>query len=175
MPDGDGKAIVVAECQACHRLGNITSSHKSLDDWHDTVDQMIDYGANVPKDQVETMVQYLAKNFGPKKPEKPEKVDPSPVAGQVPSGSATASGDALAAVPPKPKTPAAGLPEGDGKAIAIAECQACHRLGNITSSHKSLDEWRDTVDTMIDYGANLPKDKVETLVPYLAKNFGPQD
>ncbi len=67
------------------------------------------------------------------------------------------------------------LPEGDGKAIATENCQACHKLTNLTKAHKSLDDWKDTVQTMIDRGANVPPDKVDTLVQYLAKNFGPKD
>jgi hypothetical protein len=37
---------------------------------------MIDRGANVPPDKVETLVQYLAKNFAPK-PESPESGSPA--------------------------------------------------------------------------------------------------
>ena len=66
LPDGEGKAIATENCQACHKLTNITKAHKSLDDWKETVQTMIDRGANVPADQVDTLVQYLAKNFGPK-------------------------------------------------------------------------------------------------------------
>jgi hypothetical protein len=39
---------------------------------------------------------------------------------------------------------------------------------------RSLDEWRDTVQTMIDRGANVPADQIDTLVTYLAKNLGPK-
>ena len=76
MPEGDGKAIAEAACQACHRLTNLTRAHKNLDEWRDTVNTMIDRGANVPMDQVETLVQYLAKNFAPK-PETPDSAAPA--------------------------------------------------------------------------------------------------
>ena len=164
MPEGDGKAIAEAACQACHRLTNLTRAHKDLDEWRDTVNTMIDRGANVPMDQVETLVQYLAKNFAPK-PAADTQAAPA-----APNSPAT---DAPAA-PPSPKPAAVVMPEGDGKAIAEAACQACHRLTNLTRAHKSLEEWRDTVDTMIDRGANVPMDQVETLVQYLAKNFAPK-
>jgi hypothetical protein len=71
-------------------------------------------------------------------------------------------------------TPPAALPDGDGKAIATDVCEACHSLKNLTSAHMSLDDWRDTVDRMINIGADVPLDRVETLVQYLAKNFGPK-
>jgi mono/diheme cytochrome c family protein len=167
MPDGDGKAIAVANCQACHRLGNVTGAHKSLDDWRDTVTKMIDYGANVPPDKVETLVQYLARNFGP-------KTDVPAADAQTAPNASAPSAEVPPGAPAKPKAATVEMPDGEGKAIAIADCQACHRLGNVTSAHKSLDDWRDTVNKMIDYGVTVPPDKVETLVQYLAKNFGPK-
>ena len=66
------------------------------------------------------------------------------------------------------------LPEGDGKEIAEKSCHACHELTNLTHASKSLDDWRDTVHIMIDNGADVPADKVDVLVNYLAKNFGPK-
>jgi cytochrome c5 len=167
MPEGDGKAIAEAACQACHRLTNLTRAHKDLDEWRDTVGTMIDRGANVPQDQVETLVQYLAKNFAP-------KPAASAADTQVAPSTPTPPGTDAPAPLPSPKPATVVMPEGEGKAIAEAACQACHRLTNLTRAHKSLDEWRDTVDTMIDRGANVPKDQVETLVQYLAKNFTPK-
>ena len=165
MPDGDGKEIALASCQMCHRLTNLTRAHKSLDDWRATVQTMMDRGANVPQDKVETLVQYLAKNFGLKSdtsnPDTQAAPSPSPSSVDVPPG---APGQA------KPVE----MPDGDGKEIALASCQMCHRLTNLTRAHKSLDDWRATVQTMMDRGANVPEDKVETLVQYLAKNFGPK-
>jgi len=160
MPDGDGKEIAVAACQTCHKLTNLTRAHKNLDEWRDTVQTMIDRGANVPQDKVETLVQYLAKNFGPKTDTPAAPSTPAPAADAPPSAPAQ----------PKPVE----MPDGDGKEIAVAACQTCHKLTNLTRAHKNLDEWRDTVQTMIDRGANVPPDKVETLVQYLAKNFAPK-
>ena len=77
------------------------------------------------------------------------------------------------ASPSQPK-PAVELPEGDGKAIATEFCQDCHKLSNLTASRKTPDDWHDTVQTMMDRGARIPQDKVDTLVAYLAKNFGPK-
>jgi hypothetical protein len=127
---------------------------------------MIERGANVPDDKVETLVQYLAKNFAPKS---------AAAAADTQSAQGTPAPPAAAApsTPAPPKPAAVAMPEGEGKAIAEAACQACHRLTNLTRAHKSLEEWRDTVDTMIDRGANVPKEQVETLVQYLAKNFHP--
>ncbi len=164
LPEGDGKAIATEYCQDCHRLTNLTKARKAPDDWHDTVQTMMDRGARLPQDKFDVLVQYLAQNFGPQTATPPVA---TPSAAAAPSDATTAT----ASQQPKPVE----LPEGDGKAIATELCQGCHKLTNLTKAHKSLDDWRDTLQTMVDRGATVPQDKIETLVQYLAKNFGPKD
>jgi cytochrome c5 len=169
LPEGDGKPIAEEFCQECHRLTNLTKAHKNLDDWKDTIHTMIDRGASVPDDKIDALAQYLAKNFGPK--------DTPPAGNSQASAPATPapSPDAAAPKSPTPASAVVELPAGDGKAIATENCQACHKLTNLTKAHKNLDDWKDTVQTMIDRGANVQPDQVDTLVQYLAKNFGPKD
>jgi cytochrome c5 len=170
MPEGDGKAIAVEFCQDCHMLTNLTKAHKSLDDWKDTVQTMMDRGARIPQEQVDTLVAYLVKNFGL------TYNDPSattaPAAAPTPAPGPAAPVVTAAAAPAA--KPVADLPEGDGKPIATEYCQDCHRLTNLTKAHKTQDDWQDTVQTMMDRGARIPQDKVDTLVQYLVKNFGPR-
>jgi cytochrome c5 len=167
LPEGDGKAIATEYCQMCHKLTNLTKAHKDLDDWKDTIQTMIDRGASIPDDKVDTLAQYLAKNFGPK--------SAAPAAAAPAAAPATSTPSPDPAASSAPANAAVELPDGDGKAIATENCQACHKLTNLTKAHKSLDDWRDTVQTMIDRGANVPADQIDTLVQYLAKNFGPKD
>jgi cytochrome c5 len=171
LPDGDGKPIATEYCQMCHKLTNLTKAHKNLDDWKDTIQTMIDRGASIPDDKVDTLAKYLATNFGPKDAAPAANAQAAAPAAPAPAASPAAPGAA---------TPAAAkvvveLPDGDGKAIATENCQACHKLTNLTKAHKDLDDWKDTVQTMIDRGANVPADQMDTLVQYLAKNFGPKD
>src|ERR1700676_1809548 len=70
LPDGEGKEIVQTARRACHSLGNITNSGHSLEEWKTTVAMMLNVGANVPKDKVDTVTDYLVKNF-PEKPAPP--------------------------------------------------------------------------------------------------------
>ena len=168
LPEGDGKPIATEYCQMCHRLTNLTRAHKNLDDWKDTIHTMIDRGAGIPDDKIDTLAKYLAANFGPKDPAAAANPPAATPAAPAPSSDAAAT----AATPAKTVVE---LPDGDGKAIATENCQACHKLTNLTRAHKSLDDWKDTVQTMIDRGANVPPDKLDTLVQYLAKNFGPKD
>lgn len=169
LPEGDGKPIATEYCQMCHKLTNLTKAHKNLDDWKDTIHTMIDRGASIPDDKIDTLAQYLVKNFGPK--------DTAPGANAPATAPSTpaSSPDAAAPKSPAPANAVVELPEGDGKAIATENCQACHKLTNLTKAHKNLDDWKDTVQTMIDRGANVPPEKVDILVQYLAKNFGPKD
>jgi cytochrome c5 len=163
LPDGDGKAIAERSCHDCHELTNLTHASKSLDDWRDTVKIMVDNGADVPMDKIDTLAMYLAKNFGPK--------TGTPAAGA--QASPNPSTDAPTSSPSHAM--AVDLPDGDGKEIAKASCQSCHMLTNLTSAHKNPDAWRETVQLMMDRGAEVPPDKVETLVHYLANNFGPKN
>ena len=170
LPEGDGKPIATEYCQMCHKLTNLTKAHKDLDDWKDTIQTMIDRGASIPDDKVDVLAKYLAANFGPKNAE--------PAANPPAAAPATPAPSPDAASPSAPAPTAKAvveLPEGDGKAIAMENCQACHKLTNLTKAHKNLDDWKETVQTMIDRGANVPADQVDTLVQYLAKNFGPKD
>ena len=170
LPEGDGKPIATEYCQMCHKLTNLTKAHKNLDDWVDTIHTMIDRGASIPDDKIDTLAKYLAANFGPK--------DASPA--NAPAAAPATPAPSPDAAAPSASAPTAAkavveLPDGDGKAIATENCQACHKLTNLTKAHKNLDDWKDTVQTMIDRGANVPADQVDTLVQYLAKNFGPKD
>jgi cytochrome c5 len=169
LPEGDGKPIATEYCQMCHKLTNLTKAHKNLDEWKDTIHTMIDRGASIPDDKVDVLAQYLAANFGPKDANAPAN---APAATP---GTPAPAPNSAAPPAPAPAKPAVELPDGDGKAIATENCQACHKLTNLTKAHKSLDDWKETVQTMIDRGANVPADQVDTLVQYLAKNFGPKD
>ncbi len=170
LPEGDGKPIATEYCQMCHKLTNLTKAHKDLDDWKDTIHTMIDRGASIPDDKIDVLAQYLFANFGPKAAASATGAPAAAPATPAPSPDAASPGTPAAAA-----KAVVELPEGDGKAIATENCQACHKLTNLTKAHKSLDDWKETVQTMIDRGANVPADQVDTLVQYLAKNFGPKD
>jgi cytochrome c5 len=169
LPEGDGKPIATEYCQMCHKLTNLTKAHKDLDDWKDTINTMIDRGATIPDDKIDALAQYLTANFGPK--------DAAPAANAPAAPATPAPSPGAAAAPSAPAAAKAvvELPDGDGKSIAMENCQACHKLTNLTKAHKSVDDWKDTVQTMIDRGANVPPEQVDILVQYLAKNFGPKD
>jgi cytochrome c5 len=67
------------------------------------------------------------------------------------------------------------LPEGDAKKTVEAACSSCHGLEIVVAQKWSRPEWADEVRTMVERGAPLPKEKVASVVDYLARNFGKKD
>lgn len=66
LPDGPGKEIVQEACTVCHDSGMIAeAARRSSSDWKDTVEDMVSRGAPLLEGERETVIQYLAKNFGP--------------------------------------------------------------------------------------------------------------
>jgi competence ComEA-like helix-hairpin-helix protein len=64
LPPGKAKAIVARECKNCHALKVVTSKRATKEQWSALVDQMVSRGADVPDEEIENVVDYLAKNFG---------------------------------------------------------------------------------------------------------------
>src|SRR5262245_55137359 len=68
LPEGEGKRILENSCASCHGLSALDKfkgSYKAKE-WSDLVNNMKAYGAVITDSQVTTLVDYLAKNFGPK-------------------------------------------------------------------------------------------------------------
>ena len=66
------------------------------------------------------------------------------------------------------------FPEGPGKAILMRACTQCHVADAVAAQHRTRDEWKDTVDAMKGYGADLSEEDTGVLLDYLTKNFGKQ-
>ena len=78
LPEGAGKETVMKVCTVCHDTVRITSTRKTKEEWSDTVDKMAQRGAQASDEEFDTIVAYLAKNFGKDKPkDEPAKEGPS--------------------------------------------------------------------------------------------------
>ena len=64
LPPGEGKPIVERMCGSCHALKVVTSKRASPEQWSQLVDQMVSRGAEGTDEEIETVVDYLSKNFG---------------------------------------------------------------------------------------------------------------
>jgi cytochrome c5 len=68
LPPGQGRTILQASCTVCHDLGEVTKFRGYYDkaQWQDIVSTMIGYGANVRKEDVDVLADYLTQNLGRK-------------------------------------------------------------------------------------------------------------
>jgi mono/diheme cytochrome c family protein len=60
-----------------------------------------------------------------------------------------------------------------GQALMQERCSVCHSLDRVTSAQKTADQWKTTVDRMINHGAQLTSSEGTTLINYLAQTYHP--
>jgi len=149
LPDGEGKAIVNGACTSCHGVDLITAKSASRADWAGTVDRMKTYGVTLDAAQTTTVVDYLAKSFGPK--------GAAPATPAAPAAQDSAAADAA------------------GKALIDEKCAGCHGLDLITGKQSNKVEWTATLDRMKSYGASMDDKQTATMLDYLLKHYGPKD
>ena len=65
LPPGEGRDIIATACTQCHALNFPTSLREGPAGWRFHVEDMILRGAQIKNSEVETVVNYLASNFGP--------------------------------------------------------------------------------------------------------------
>ncbi len=70
-----------------------------------------------------------------------------------------------------PATSSSGSLSSNGQALMQDRCSVCHSLDRVTSAHHTADEWKVTVDRMINRGAQLTPQEGQILIDYLAKNY----
>ena len=68
LPPGAGRRIVQQDCTLCHGTDSITRSRFTRAGWQATVRDMMNRGAPVTAGEYQTVVDYLAHNFGPSGP-----------------------------------------------------------------------------------------------------------
>ena len=67
LKDGPGRDKVMSQCALCHSLDYIQMNSRFLDrtGWTASVTKMINvFGAPIPKEDVDTLVEYLTQNYG---------------------------------------------------------------------------------------------------------------
>ncbi len=81
LPEGPGKELAAANCNACHTLLSRVGAGYTAEGWHTVLRMMLNQGAPLQTDQIPQLEAYLVKSF----PEKPKP------AGVVIAGPAKAS------------------------------------------------------------------------------------
>jgi len=66
LPDGPGKAALLKVCGPCHGAENVIGQSKTREEWGQVVGEMVSYGAQGSEDELNQIVDYLAKNFSKK-------------------------------------------------------------------------------------------------------------
>jgi hypothetical protein len=65
LPAGEGRDLVVDLCAgACHSADKFINTRKTAREWHTTVLEMVQHGAQLFPDDVETISKYLSIYFG---------------------------------------------------------------------------------------------------------------
>lgn len=65
LPDAKGKETVDKVCSVCHPSTDVSRFRKSKDEWQAVIDDMLTKGADASDADLDTIVNYLTKCFGP--------------------------------------------------------------------------------------------------------------
>jgi hypothetical protein len=70
LPPGPGRSILESSCTVCHDLKEVTKfrGYYNRQQWQDIVATMMGYGANIKKDEIDVLADYLTQNLGRKQP-----------------------------------------------------------------------------------------------------------
>jgi len=68
----EGQQLVEKRCQGCHTMRRVDTSAKDANGWRETIQVMIQDGAEIEESEIPVMVQFLAREHGPV-PEGPGK------------------------------------------------------------------------------------------------------
>ena len=66
-PEVQGKDLLVSRCSVCHNLSMTVTLRGDHEFWSGQITAMAVYGADIPADDVEPLVNYLTTQFGPDK------------------------------------------------------------------------------------------------------------
>src|SRR6516164_11813160 len=76
FPDGPGKQTFVSLCGGCHDINRVRAGY-TPEGWRTVMRMMINFNVPVPKDQVDTLTDYLIKSF-PERPRPAAVIVPGP-------------------------------------------------------------------------------------------------
>jgi competence protein ComEA len=145
LPPGEGRELVASVCTGCHTLNTIVQIRDGAPGWRQFVNYMIMKGAQVSVHDTDVIVAYLTTNFGPNSP---------PAAGA-------------------PAPAVVTLPAGAGKELVEGRCVTCHDLTRVVVSRRQKADWDAIVANMVSRGATATPEERQTMVAYLAAQFGP--
>jgi mono/diheme cytochrome c family protein len=63
-----GRELVLEACTACHTLDRVKVQQLSREEWRQEIAGMLSEGVPLTDEEIDLVVDYLAKNFGPVTP-----------------------------------------------------------------------------------------------------------
>jgi hypothetical protein len=85
------KPKIKAACTQCHNTGRITEQHLTRQQWSDELEKMEGLGAVIPDADRNALLNYLTRNFGPKRARRSQQRSRSQLVGVVDGHSAPKS------------------------------------------------------------------------------------
>lgn len=61
----------------------------------------------------------------------------------------------------------------EGHKLLVKVCGSCHKLDLVTSRRGTREQWRATIEAMVDKGADATDEEFNAVLDYLTKNYGP--
>jgi mono/diheme cytochrome c family protein len=65
---GKARQLVLEACTACHTLDRVKAQRLTRDEWRQEIAGMLSEGVPLTDEELNLVVDYLAKNFGPDNP-----------------------------------------------------------------------------------------------------------
>ncbi|APD08884.1 MULTISPECIES: c-type cytochrome [Thermus] len=78
LPEGPGKELVLAKCQACHDIGFVARERLSRERWDAIMTEMVSRGLQVTPEERGAILDYLALYLGTQPPPAPAPVAAAP-------------------------------------------------------------------------------------------------
>ncbi len=63
LPEGPGKEQTERICKQCHELERSIAPRQNREGWKGTIDKMVTLGTDAPEQDLDLILDYLAKNF----------------------------------------------------------------------------------------------------------------
>jgi cytochrome c5 len=158
----EGKQLYEVVCTQCHSLAAIEQTRNGRDGWENTVHKMVVIGADLNAVEMEQMVDYLYRHYGPD------------------TGAPMRTGllpyDSPLQVDGQLSSENIDLPEGEGSQLVQGYCVMCHDLGRIVSTRRSQEDWQRYTTNMLERnGISITDSNLETIASYLFQHFGSDD
>lgn len=146
--------LLLERCSQCHSARVVQVRRDGRAGWERTVRRMVLRGAQINSDaELTAMVRHLTENYG--------IVSGALITGPLPPNAALRSDV-------RGTSSSLTLPPGPGQDIVQSMCTACHDLGRVVSTPRSLQAWAQIVRDMGSrMDVTLPDDSVQTVARYL--------